>query len=138
MKTKEIIKTLNKANTWRRGWKWEMPDPKEFWFAINEAINRLKQYEQMIDSMKQTKEALLRKIENQDEILNSACSELQFANLQKDFFKSILDEVEVLLNKNVNNNLIKAIIENSRIRANLDIIINYDIKVGINNSKLSS
>lgn len=128
MKTKEIIKTLNRANSWRRWAKIEMLDIKDFWIAIDYAIDRLKQYEQMIDSMKQTKEALIKKLENEDKILNSACSELQFANLQKDFYKSILDEVEVLLKKNVENNLINKIIENSKIRANLDISIHYDIR----------
>ena len=138
MKTKEIIKKLNKANSWRRGWKWEMPDPKEFWQAIDYAIERLKQYEQMINSMKQTKEALIKKLDNEDEILNSACSELQFANLQKDFYKSILDEVEVLAKRQVKHNLIQKVIENSKQRAILDISIHYDIRCGIDNNNLSS
>ena len=138
MKTKEIIKTLNKANYWRKGWKWEMPDPTEFWIAIDYAIERLKQYEQMINSMKQTKEALIKKLDNEDEILNSACSELQFANLQKDFYKSILDEVEVLAKRQVKHNLIQKVIENSKQRAILDISIHYDVRCGIDNNNLSS
>lgn len=145
MKTKEIIKKLNKANSWRRGLKWAMPDPTEFWIAIDYAVERLKQYEQMInsmkwnmDSMQQTKEALLKKLNNEDEILNSACSELQFANLQKDFYKSILDEVEVLAKRQVKHNLIQKVIENSKQRAILDISIHYDVRCGIDNNNLSS
>jgi hypothetical protein len=82
-----------------------------------------------MDSMKQTKEALIKKLDNEDEILNSTCSELQFASLQKDFYKSILDEVEILLKKNVKNTLILKVIENSKQRAVLDISIHYDVKV---------
>ena len=41
METKEIIEILKKANEWRRGWEWEMPDPKIFWIAIDETINLL-------------------------------------------------------------------------------------------------
>jgi hypothetical protein len=79
--------------------------------------------------MKQTKEALIKKLDNEDEMFNSACSELQFANLQKDFYKSILDEVELLTKRNVKNTLIQKVIENSKQRAALDVSIHYDIKV---------
>ena len=127
MKTKKIIWILKKHNSWRRWTIDEMLDPKEIWFAIDEAINRLQEYKQVIDSMKQTKEVLIRNIENSDEMLNSACWELQFANLQKDFYKSILDEVEVLLKKEVKHNLIKKVIENWKERWILDKFIHTDL-----------
>jgi len=49
--------------------------------------------------MIQTNQALAKKLKEEDEILNSACEELRFANLQKAHYRNLLDEVEVLLNK---------------------------------------
>ena len=62
-----------------------------------------------------------------NDMLNSACWELQFANIQKDFYKSILDEVEILLKKEVKHNLIKKVIENWKEKWVLDEIIHTDL-----------
>ena len=126
MKTNRIINTLEKANTFKEFWIWKMPS--EYENAITEAPWRLKILSEQIQSMIQTNQALAKKLKEEDEILNSACEELRFANLQKAHYRNLLDEVEVLLNKWVKHNLIKAVIENWRARADIDICINYDIK----------
>ena len=127
MKTKKIIWILKKYNSWRKWVINEMLEPKEIWNAINEAINRLIEYKQIIGSLKQTKEALIKNTETNNDMLNSACWELQFANIQKDFYKSILDEVEILLKKEVKHNLIKKVIENWKEKWVLDEIIHTDL-----------
>ena len=123
MKLKNIIKTLKRGNI-------EMPI---FWIAIDEAIRILKEQSEMIDSINQTNQALLNKLKNEDKILNSAVGELQFSNIQKDHYKSILDEVEVLLKKWVKYNLIQKVIENWKTRRVLDMSIHFDIKCWIDN-----
>ena len=151
MKTKNIIKILTKANAWRR-WKIEeMPDITEFWIAIDGAIEKLKQidsYNSLFESMKQTKKALIKKLEKADEALNKACEklvevtkekdflndlnnawtwELKFEKLQKEHYKSMIDEVEVLLNKWVKPHLIKQVIKNWKERAVIDLSIHTDL-----------
>lgn len=151
MKTKDLIKTLRKFNNWRRGWEWEQPNPKYIWNAIDEAcilLQNLDKYESLINSMTQTKNALIKKLKNTDEALNKACEnlkktnkeknfledlniawvwELQFANLEKEHYKSMIDEVEVLLNKWVKPHLIKQVIKNWKERAVIDLSIHTDL-----------
>ena len=81
-----------------------MPDVKEFWIAIHEAIKKLK--------------------ENYD-ILNKSSIALQTANIEKSTYRGIVDEVETLLKKWINNNLILAVIENWKQRVDLDWSIQY-------------
>ena len=133
MKLKNIIKTLRRANEWRRWANIEMPNPATFWIAIDEAIRLLKEQSGLIDSINQTNQALLKKLKNEDEILNSAVGELQFSNIQKDHYKSILDEVDVLLKKWVKYSLIQKVIENWKTRRVLDISIHFDMKCWIDN-----
>ena len=126
MKTKNIIKHLNKFNKWRQWADIKMPEPKEITETINEAIDRLQQHEQMINSMKQTNQALSKQIQNNDEHFKNAIWEMKFNSLQKQHYLSLLEEVEVLLDKNINPNLIKEVIKNWKERAILDESIHYD------------
>lgn len=151
MKTKKLIKILRRANYWRRGWELEMPNPKVFWEAIDEAcilLDNLNKYEELLTSMTQTKNALVKDLKKTDEALNRACEklkevnkeknfledlniawvwELQFANLQIEHYKSILDEVETLLDKWIKPHLVKQVINNWKERAVIDISIHTDL-----------
>ena len=130
MKTKNIIKILTRANAWRR-WKIEeMPDITEFWIAIDEAIKRLKQLKNTDEALNKACENLKKtnKEKNFLEDLNIAWVwELQFANLQNEHYKSMIDEVEVLLNKWVKPHLIKQVIKNWKERAVIDLSIHTDL-----------
>lgn len=130
METKNIIKILKKFNNWRRGWEWEQPNPKQITNAINEAIEKLKElnsYNELFESMKQTKNTLIKKLEFQENLNITWVWELQFERLQKEHYKSIIDEVEVLLDKWVKPQLIKQVIKNWKERAIIDLSIHTDL-----------
>lgn len=63
-----------------------------------------------------------------EELFKTSVSELKFERLRIEHYKSILEEVEVLLNKWVKNNLISKVIELWKTRDVLDISIHYDIE----------
>ena len=111
MKTKKIIEILTESNSWRRGGEIEMPDPEIFWIAIDEAIKKLNVYKE--------------KLKENDESLNRSCIAVQTANLQKWTYRGIVYEVEILLKKWIDKNLILKVIENWKQRADLDYSIQY-------------
>ena len=110
MNIKKIIVDLQYYNKWRKGWEWNQPNPKKITKAIDWAIEELKQ------------------IEMYNDICSNWIQELQFANLQKEHYRFMLDEVKTLLEQWVKPNLIKKVIENWELRAVLDISIHYDNK----------
>lgn len=59
-----------------------------------------------------------------------AMKELRFQRLQTSHYKSILDEVYVLLEKGCKPSLIRKVIENGRQRAVLDQSIHFDLECG--------
>ena len=127
MKTKEIRKILKNANKWRRGTNFEMPDPKDFWLAIDKACDRLKNYENEINSMKSKIQEYKKEINKHCELQSTCLSELQFANNQKEHYKKLINEIEELLEKKVNNKIITQVIKNWIERANIDICIHSNI-----------
>ncbi len=54
---------------------------------------------------------------------NISISELQFSNLQRDHYKSLLNEVEILVKKWIKKELIKQVIDNWKQRAVIDLSI---------------
>jgi hypothetical protein len=54
--------------------------------------------------------------------------------MQTDYYKSIVEEVEVLLKKWVKDILIKKVIENLKTRRILDTSIHFDLKYWIDNN----
>lgn len=134
MKLKNIIKTLRKAKECREGGELEKIDFKIFSIAIDEVIIKLKEQSELINSINQTNQDLLNKLKEEDEILNSTVWELQFRNMQTDYYKSIVEEVEVLLKKWVKDILIKKVIENLKTRRILDTSIHFDLKYWIDNN----
>ena len=51
---------------------------------------------------------------------------MKFNSLQNQHYLSLLEEVEILLDKNIKHNLIKEVIKNWKERATLDVSIHYD------------
>ena len=127
MKTKEIRKILIKNNKWRRGANFEMPNPKEFSVAIDEVCDRLKNYENEINSMKSKIQEYKKEINKHCDLQSTCLSELQFANNQKEHYKKLINEIEELLEKKVNNKIITQVIKNWREKANIDICIHSNI-----------
>ena len=119
MKTKNIRKHLNNFNKWRRGAEIEMPDPKFIWEVIDLAIDKLLTQQNRIKDLKE-------QIKNDDDYFETAIWEIKFNSLQKQHYLSLLEEVEILLDKNINPNLIKKVIKNWKERAILDESIHYD------------
>lgn len=61
------------------------------------------------------------------EMYNTCIGELKFEKLQAETYKNILDEVQTLLQKGVNNKLIKSVIENGVNRGYLDKLIHANL-----------
>jgi hypothetical protein len=120
MKLKEAIRILKNHNCWRRWITWyTMTTPKKLWIAIDTIVNH---YEKWYESIS----------------IDEVClQELKFANLQKQHFESILDEVEVLVSKWIKKELIQEVIKNWKLRWMLDLSIHYDMMCGwIDNNNL--
>ena len=65
-----------------------------------------------------------------EELYQVALSEFKFKNSQNDSITSLLNEVQVLINKWVKKELINKVIENWKERIVLDISIHYEIECG--------
>lgn len=65
-----------------------------------------------------------------EEVYKSASKELRFQILQTEHYKSILDEVDVLLDKGCKPSLIRKVIENWKQRWVLDISLHFDLECG--------
>ena len=126
MKTKNIIKYLKRFNKWRRWAEIEMPDPKFSWEVIDFAIDRLEKLQDKLVCSSQFITKLKEQIKNNDEYFKSAIWEIQFNSLQKQHYLSLLDEVEVLLEKNIKPSLIKKVIDNWKTRWALDVNIHFN------------
>lgn len=62
-----------------------------------------------------------------EELYWTSIMELKFSRLQTEHYKTLLNEVEVLLGEEVKNNLILKVIELWKKRWDLDISIHYDL-----------
>lgn len=105
MKTKDILKRLKKI---------KVKDPKKNDFIIKEAIEKIWFHNEMHKHYK--------------ELYEVAMWELRFSGIQKQHYMSMLDEVEVLLDKNIKSSLIKKVIENWKERWMIDISIHFNEK----------
>jgi len=114
MKLKKAIEILDDHNQWRR-WNEEYThtNPKELWIAIDTIIEDYEDLWLNEDS----------DIENTNEYLASSISELQFANLQRDYLLNILNEVEAM----TTDKLAKWVITNWIERYNMDLMIHTRI-----------
>ena len=108
MKLKKAIEILDDHNKWRRGdTNYTHTNPKELWIAIDKIVEEYKDYEEYEEDIEI------------EEMLASSIWELQFANLQRDYLLSVLQELEVM----TNDKLSKSIIENAIERYNMDKLI---------------
>ena len=64
------------------------------------------------------------------ELFNVSVKELKFSNLRITHYKSIIEEIEILLSKWCKNNLIIKVIELWKTRDVLDISIHHDLECG--------
>ena len=110
MKLKKAIEILDDHNQWRR-WNEEYThtNPKELWIAIDTIIEDYEDLWLNEDS----------DIENTNKYLATSISELQFADLQRDYLLSVLNDIEAM----TSDKLSKKIIENAIFRYNLDKMI---------------
>lgn len=68
--------------------------------------------------------------EHYESMFNTTINELRFTRLQKDHLESILEEVQVLINKWVRKEQINAVIKNGKERADIDTLIHFDLECG--------
>ena len=61
------------------------------------------------------------------ELFETAVNELRNKNMQVEFLLNSIDEVQTLVKKDVHNNIIDQVIENTKQRHFLDIIINNNL-----------
>ncbi len=69
---------------------------------------------------------LYKENKNLNDLTNAWIWELQFSNLQKEHYKSLIEEVEVLVKKWIKKELIQKVISNWYKRAELDLAIHTD------------
>jgi len=65
--------------------------------------------------------------EHYKELYKTAIKELKFARTQIEFYKNIIDEIYELNKLNVKQSLINWVIDNAKIRWDLDINIHYNL-----------
>ncbi len=87
---------------------------------------------QLIKILNKTIKELKKDLELYSQLTTAWVWELQFSNLQKEHYKSILNEVEVLLDKWVKPHLIKQVIKNWKERAVIDLSIHTDLLFNLN------
>lgn len=85
-----------------------------------------KQLKENIKLLEEENRNLRKDIDMLNDINNAWTKELMFSNSQKEHYKTLLEEVEVLVNKWINKELIQKVIENWYKRAELDLAIHCD------------
>lgn len=79
-----------------------------------------------LDTEKQENKSLAQDYKKLNDLDKVWTKELMFSNLQKEHYKSLLEEVEVLVNKWIKKELIQKVISNWYKRAELDLAIHCD------------
>lgn len=119
MKKKQTIQILRDANLWRRDPHTpnsrEMPDPKIFGQAIDNAIATLEVNGGYVDYQ----ETYKKKYEDTQSVLDAGVGELQFANLQIEALYGTLDEIRSMTNDPLAKEVARMAIE----RRNIDKLI---------------
>ena len=109
---------------------WVKITKKQYFKQLKENIKLLEEENSNISKAYLKLEIKYNDLKKDNKLLNDFNNawmwEIRFSNLQKEHYKQLLDEVEVLVEKWIKKHIIKQVIDNWKKRADIDISIHCD------------